>query len=78
MKLRSDSIRKEEATRKLIEEMLFTTPSVNSPSDSDEFRSALILSFEEAVARGLSPQNAIAVVLNWAADECARLNESSD
>ena len=62
----------------LIEEMLCATPSVNSPSDSDELRSALIVSFENAVARGLSPQNAIAVILNWVADECARLNESSN
>ncbi len=60
-----------------IEEILSTTPSRELPSKSDAFRSALIVCFEEAIERGLSPHAAIAAVLEWAADECARLNESS-
>ncbi len=60
-----------------IEEILPSTPSKELPGKSDAFRSALIACFEEAIERGLSPNAAIAVVLEWAADECARLYESS-
>jgi hypothetical protein len=36
-------------------------------------KSAVIADFEAAIERGLSPQSAIAAILDWAAEECARL-----
>ena len=36
-------------------------------------KSALIAAFETAVDQGLPPQMAIATVLEWVSEECARL-----
>jgi hypothetical protein len=41
----------------------------------EELKSILIVSYETAVGRGLEPSAALAAVLEWAAVECARLNE---
>ncbi len=60
----------------LIEEILPTTLSEALSRESDLLKSALIVCFEEAVERGLPPHVAIATILEWAAGECARLNES--
>ncbi len=46
------------------------------PSDGDlseELKSGLIASFETVINRGLSRQMAIAMVLKWVSEECARL-----
>ncbi len=40
--------------------------------EAEELKGALILSYEAAIERGLAPQNAIAAILVWAAEECAR------
>ena len=63
--------------RILIEGLLPIMPSAALSSEPDVFRSALIVCFEEAVERGLSPKDAIAIVLDWVAGECARLKTSS-
>jgi hypothetical protein len=42
----------------------------------DDLRSILIVSFETAVERGMEPAAALAVILEWAAAECARLREA--
>ena len=47
------------------------------PSDegcTGELKSSLIAAFETAIDQGLSPQIAIATVLEWVSEECARLN----
>ena len=47
------------------------------PSDEEctgELKSALTAAFETAIDQGLSPQIAIATVLEWVSEECARLN----
>ena len=46
------------------------------PSDdefSEELKRGLIASFETAINRGLPRQLAIAAVLEWVSEECARL-----
>lgn len=40
---------------------------------SEELVSALIVHFEEAIERGLPPARGIAAIIQWAAQECARL-----
>ena len=40
----------------------------------EKLESALISSYEVALESGLSPGGALAVVLDWAAAECGRLN----
>ena len=47
------------------------------PYDEDcagELKSALIAAFETAIDQGLPPQIAIATVLEWVSEECARLH----
>ncbi len=47
------------------------------PSDEEctgELKSALIAAFERAIDQELPPQIAIATVLEWVSEECARLN----
>ena len=63
--------------RMLIEEILPIMPPAALSCEHDVFRSALIVCFEEAVERGLAPKDAIAIVLDWVAGECARLKASS-
>jgi hypothetical protein len=47
------------------------------PSDEEctgELKSALIAAFETAIDQGLAPHLAIATVLEWVSEECARLH----
>ncbi len=39
---------------------------------SNELRSSLITSYERAIHNGLAPCRALAVILEWMAEECAR------
>ena len=56
---------------------LFSDLARSSDEDStEELKSALIASFETAIDRGLSPQMAIATVLEWVSEECGRLQAS--
>jgi hypothetical protein len=48
-----------------IEEILIITPSAELSNESDALRSALIVCFEEAVERGLSPQEAMAIIVEF-------------
>ena len=41
---------------------------------TDALRSALIASYELALARGLAPTSALAIILTWSAEECARVH----
>ncbi len=40
----------------------------------EPLRSALIVSFETALDQGVPPQIALATVMEWVAEECARLS----
>ncbi len=59
----------------LVQDLPSTTlfVSVSEESLLEDLRSAVIASFETALDLGLSPSDAIATVLEWAAQECARL-----
>jgi hypothetical protein len=59
----------------LIQELPSTTSfvSVSEESSLEDLRSAVIASFEAALDRGLAPSDALATILEWAAQECARL-----
>src|SRR5271165_5639280 len=50
--------------------------SSNSDEISHTFYSHLISDYEQAISRGLQPQRALSLVLGWAAEEAARLQES--
>jgi hypothetical protein len=41
----------------------------------DEFKSDLIVAFENAVTNGVPPGNALAAALDWASSELGRLRE---
>jgi len=41
---------------------------------SEELKSRLIASYERAVDAGLMPCRALAVILEWVAEECARVS----
>ncbi len=41
----------------------------------EELKSALIVSFEKAIDRGVQPARAIATILEWTSEEMARLQE---
>jgi hypothetical protein len=41
----------------------------------EELKNILIVSYETAVDRGLEPSAALAAILEWAAQECARLSD---
>ena len=59
------------------------TPSLKPFTDlsleksADDLKSLLIIGFETAIDQGLPPQKAVSVILEWAADECARLSEAA-
>ena len=60
--------------RKMLIQGLFS--DFARPSDEEcagELKSALIAAFETAIDQGLPPQMAIATVLEWVSEECARL-----
>ena len=40
---------------------------------ADDLKSLLIVAFETAIEEGLPPQKALSIVLDWVADECARV-----
>lgn len=40
---------------------------------ADDLKSSMIMSFETAIDQGLAPPKALAVVLEWAAEESGRL-----
>jgi len=40
---------------------------------SEELKNCLIASYERAVHNGLSPCSALAVMLEWVSEECARI-----
>ncbi len=44
---------------------------------AEDLKSLLIVSFETAIDEGLPPREALAIVLGWAADECARLKSAA-
>jgi hypothetical protein len=54
---------------------LFQRPGKKHPSmtASEELKSCLIASYERAVHNGLSPCSALAVMLEWVSEECARI-----
>ena len=60
------------------QEIFATNAASDSPRDdhAEKQKIALIASFETAIDHGLSPQLAIAAILEWVADECARLSEN--
>ncbi len=41
----------------------------------EDLKGILIISYETAVSRGLQPLAALAAIIEWAAQECARLGE---
>lgn len=41
----------------------------------EDLKSIFIVSFETAVERGMEPTAVLAVIIEWAAEECARLCE---
>jgi hypothetical protein len=41
---------------------------------ADDLKALLIVSFETAIDQGLPPHKALAVILEWTAEECTRLN----
>jgi len=43
-------------------------------NESEELKSRLIASYERAVDAGLMPCRALAVMLEWVAEECARIS----
>ena len=56
------------------QEGLFQRPRKDpSVKASEDLKSRLIASYESAVHNGLSPCNALAVMLEWVAEECARI-----
>jgi hypothetical protein len=58
--------------------MLIEPPSsflLEEEDCSEELISGLIENFEEAIERGLPPSRAIAAIIEWAAQECARLEK---
>jgi hypothetical protein len=57
--------------RKMLIQGLFSAPSEEC---AGELKSALIAAFETAIDQGLTPQIAIATVLEWVSEECARLH----
>ncbi len=42
-----------------------------------KLESQLIQSYEQAIDEGLPPSQAVAVILNWVAGECARLRDEA-
>jgi hypothetical protein len=50
---------------------------VSDDKCAEELKSALIASFETAVDHGLPPQMALAAVLEWVSEECARLHSGA-
>jgi hypothetical protein len=62
-------------TRMLVQETPLRIPivSVSEESSLEDLKSAVIASFATAIDRGLSPSDAMATILEWAAQECARL-----
>ena len=63
--------------REMLIQGLFS--NIGFPSEmecTEELKSGLITSFETAINRGLPPQQAIATVLEWVSEECARLQAS--
>ena len=44
---------------------------------AEDLKSVVIASFEKAIDQGLPPYNALAVVLEWAAEESARLRSDA-
>ena len=63
--------------REILIQGLFSNFACFSDDEStEELKSGLIASFETAINRGLPPQLAIATVLEWVAEECARLQAS--
>jgi hypothetical protein len=61
----------------IIQEIQFTKSltDVSHEQSTDELKGALIVSYEAAIERGIPPHEAIAAVLVWAAEECARLRD---
>ena len=57
----------------LIQELFSTFARPSDDDLSEELKSGLIASFETVINRGLSRQMAIATVLEWVSEECARL-----
>jgi hypothetical protein len=59
----------------LVQETLsrMTIVSMSEEGSLEDLRSAVIASFEAALDRGLSPSDALATILEWAAQECGRL-----
>lgn len=62
----------------LAQEIFLTNAASDLPRNdhAQELKSALIESFETAIEHSLSPQRAIAAILEWVADECGRLSEN--
>ncbi len=51
-------------------------PDKNDPNSraSEELKARLIIAYEQALQNGLTPHRALAVMLEWAAEECARVS----
>lgn len=47
----------------------------SSEREVSKLESRLIESYEQAIDEGLPPSQAVAVILNWVAGECARLRD---
>jgi hypothetical protein len=61
--------------REMLIQGLFSDFARSSDEEcTGQLKSALIAAFETAIDQGLPPQNAIATVLEWVSEECARLN----
>ncbi len=59
----------------IIQEIEFANhlAEVSREQDAEELKGVLIVTYETAVERGLPPQDALAAILTWVAEECARL-----
>jgi hypothetical protein len=57
------------------QEGLFQGLGEKAPSmkATEELKSRLIASYENAVHNGLAPRNALAVMLEWVSEECTRI-----
>ena len=44
---------------------------------AEDLKSLLIIGFETAIDQGLPPQRALGIVLEWVADECARISDAA-
>jgi hypothetical protein len=56
-------------------QLMKSLADLSQEQETEKLKGVLAHSFEAALDEGLSPQDAIAVILAWAAEECTRLRE---